>query len=620
VLSRHSVSFIARLRLACGRALALLCLWLCAPVLAQALDAATLPHGSLSLTPYLTVLEDPQATLDLDGARSRASQFRSAGKADDALSFGYIRSAYWLRVVLHNPTDRPLARMLEISNARLSDIQFYRPDAQGRYSVHRTGSALPYETRPYPNRYYVFSLELAPHAEEVIYVRVWSEGAKLIPVTLWEPIAYAAYARQDYLVQGAYFGTAVAMMVFNLVLFFTLRDRLYLLYVGFVLFAVMALSGQNGLAHEWLWPDVGGSWPNKASSLGFSLGAGMLTVFMRRMINTREVVPRLDWILRVLLVFFFTAPLATIFFYVETAGKITAAWAFCSPLIMVVGIVCAFKRQRSAYYFTAAFVLLFIGNSSSSLAALGLLPHNPITNYGTQIGSCVEMMMLAFALADRFHVMRRDKEVAQREALTAQASLIVGLQASERMLELRVEQRTHELQLANDHLAALSMTDGLTGIANRRRFDDMLAAEWARAARQQHPLAIGLLDIDFFKQYNDQYGHQEGDECLRRVARAFKSQLQRGGDLVARYGGEEFAFIAPAVDAEQALAIADAVCKAIESLGLPHMRAPGGMLTVSVGVAAWIPLPGTSPDTILRAADQALYRAKQLGRNRAEVH
>ncbi|MBV7534432.1 diguanylate cyclase [Duganella sp. sic0402] len=585
-----------------------------------AVDASALPHGSLSLTPYLTVLEDLQSVLDFDAARQRASAFRSAGKADEALSFGYTRSTYWLRLELTNPTDKPLDRMLEISNARLSDIQFYRPDAQGRYSVHRTGSAHPYATRPYPNRYYVYTLQLAPHAQEVIYVRIWSEGAKLIPMTLWEPIAYAAYERQDYLVQGAYFGTALAMTLFNLVLFLTLRDRLYLLYVAFVLFTVIALSGQNGLAHEWLWPAIGGSWPNKAASLGFSLSAGMLTVFMRRMINTREVVPRLDWILRVLLVFFFTAPIATIFFYVETAGQITTAWAVCSPLIMLVGVVCALKRQRSAYYFTAAFVLLFVGNSSSSLAALAILPHNPLTNYGSQIGSCVEMMMLAFALADRVNVMRREKETAQREALEAQANLIVGLQASERMLELRVEQRTHELQVANDHLAALSMTDGLTGIANRRRFDEVLAAEWGRAARQQHPLAIGLLDIDFFKQYNDHYGHQAGDDCLRRVAQAFKAQLQRGGDLVARYGGEEFVFIAPAVDAERAMRIADAVCKAIESLGLPHIKTPGGTLTVSIGVAAWIPLPGTSSQDILRAADQALYRAKQLGRNRAEVH
>nr|WP_229262320.1 diguanylate cyclase [Duganella guangzhouensis] len=587
--------------------------WALAP--ASALDVNAMPSGAQSLTAYATVLEDPAGALDLDGARARAADFRSTGQADEAFSFGYTRSTYWLRVELYNPGEQALARMFEISNARLSDIRFYYRDHE-----HHTGSARPYASRPYPNRYYVFPIELAPHERQVIYVRVWSEGAKLIPMTLWDPLAYAAYERHDYLVQGAYFGAALAMLAFNLVLFLNLRDRLYLQYVGFVFFAVMALSGQNGLAHEWLWPGVGGSWPNVAASLGFSLSAGMLTAFMRRMIGTRKLVPRLDWVLRMLLVFFFVSPLATLFFYVQTAGKITTIWAIASPLIMLIGVVCVFKRHRSAYYFTAAFVLLFIGNSSSSLAALGWLPHNPITNYGSQIGSAIEMMVLAFALADRLHVMRREKATAQRDALAAQASLIVGLQQSERLLEGRVEQRTRELQAANEHLAALSMTDGLTGIANRRRFDEVLAAEWARAARQQRPLAIGLLDIDYFKQYNDHYGHQQGDDCLRRVAAAFKTQLQRGGDLVARYGGEEFAFIAPAVDAEQALAIADSVCRALEALELPHAVAPNGTLTVSIGVAAWMPKAGESPADLLQAADQALYRAKQLGRNRVEVH
>jgi diguanylate cyclase (GGDEF)-like protein len=255
----------------------------------------------------------------------------------------------------------------------------------------------------------------------------------------------------------------------------------------------------------------------------------------------------------------------------------------------------------------------------SSLAALAVLPHNVLTNYGTQIGSACEMMLLAFALADRVHVMRRERAQAQRAAFDAQAMLIASLQSSERLLEARVSQRTAELEQANARLAEMSMTDGLTGIPNRRRFDTMLAAEWSRAARLNTSLAIGLLDIDFFKQYNDRYGHQDGDLCLRRVAAEFAAQLQRTGDVVARYGGEEFAFIAPAADTDSALTIARRVCEAIEALDLPHDVVEGGRLTVSIGVAACTPKPGDSTDQLLRTADAALYRAKQLGRNRAEL-
>jgi diguanylate cyclase (GGDEF)-like protein len=591
-----------------------------APASGAVIDAGALPQGSLSLTSSLSVLEDPQQNLDFAAVRQAGERFIASGQTDEALSYGYTRSAYWLRLDLRNPGDQPLERMLEISNARLGDITVYRADAAGRYAAHHTGSAQPFGTRAYANRYFVFPLQLAPQAQTTVYIRVASNGAKLIPVRLWEPAAYHAYERHDYLMQGVYFGIALAMALFNLVLFAILGDRLYIQYVGFVVLAALGLAGQNGLTHEWLWPGASGAWPNQSASICFSLAAAMLIVFMRRMLATATLIPRLDKVLIALLVFFVVSPVAMVVFYTHVAKPITTIWSVASPLILLIAVVCAFHRQRGAYYFLAAFVMLFIGNMSSSLAALGVLPHNLLSNHGSQIGSCCEMMMLAFALADRVQTIRREKARAQRGELTAQANLIAGLQASERMLEERVTQRTMELQIANDDLAALSMTDGLTGIANRRRFDEVLAAEWARAARQGHPLAIGLLDIDHFKLYNDHYGHQQGDACLRRVAKVFKAQLQRGGDLVARYGGEEFVFIAPAVDVEQAHAIAHGVCEAIASLDLPHASAPSGHVTVSIGVAAWIPLAGTPPEAILRAADQALYRAKQLGRNRAEAH
>jgi len=604
------------------RSFFLLLLFFCSivPAFAAVVDAAALPQGSLSLTAQLSVLEDPRHDIDFAAARQPGAGFVASGQSDEALSFGFTRSAYWLRLDVRNSGDQPLRRMLEISNARLGEVSVYRPDSAGAYTAHHTGSAQPFGTRAYANRYFVFPLELAPHAQAAVYIRVASNGSKLIPVRLWEPQAYHAYERQDYLMQGIYFGIAVAMALFNLVLFAILGDRLYIQYVGFVLLTALGLAGQNGLTHEWLWPGASGNWPNLSASICFSLAAGMLIVFMRRMLGTAALIPRLDKVLIALLAFFFLSPFAMVAFYTHVAKPITTIWSAASPLILLIAVVCATRRQRSAYYFLAAFVMLFVGNMSSSLEALGVLPHNILTNHGSQIGSCCEMMMLAFALADRVQTIRREKARAQRGELTAQANLIAVLKASERRLEERVAQRTLELQIANEHLEELSATDSLTGIANRRRFDDVLAAEWARAARQQHALAVGLLDIDYFKQYNDHYGHQQGDECLRQVASIFKAQLQRGGDLVARYGGEEFVFIAPAVDADQALTIAHGVCEAIEALQLPHVKSPCGLLTVSIGVAAWTPLAGEAPQALLHAADQALYRAKQLGRNRVEAH
>jgi diguanylate cyclase (GGDEF)-like protein len=183
-------------------------------------------------------------------------------------------------------------------------------------------------------------------------------------------------------------------------------------------------------------------------------------------------------------------------------------------------------------------------------------------------------------------------------------------------LETLVEQRTQQLQESNRKLTALSSTDGLTSLANRRSFDEVLEREWARAKRKSEPLTLAMIDVDFFKPYNDLYGHQQGDDCLRSVAGVLATTIKRGTDLAARYGGEEFAFIAPATCAADAMAMAEEVRAALEALALPHQKAPLGYVTVSIGVSVMVPIDAQEAALLLRSADQALYRAKSTGRNR----
>ncbi|WP_229261453.1 sensor domain-containing diguanylate cyclase [Duganella margarita] len=198
------------------------------------------------------------------------------------------------------------------------------------------------------------------------------------------------------------------------------------------------------------------------------------------------------------------------------------------------------------------------------------------------------------------------------------AVVLSELQTRERELESRVRERTRELEQSNSRLADISATDGLTGIANRRRFDETLAAEWSRARRNKQPLMLALLDVDLFKQYNDCYGHQSGDDALRAVANELARQMRRGSDFVARYGGEEFAVIAQSANEEDALAMAESICAAIAALNLPHATSPFNVLTASIGVALITPGEQHSITSLIKTADVALYRAKQLGRNRVE--
>lgn len=182
-------------------------------------------------------------------------------------------------------------------------------------------------------------------------------------------------------------------------------------------------------------------------------------------------------------------------------------------------------------------------------------------------------------------------------------------------LEAKILQRTLELEEANKRLAELSVTDGLTGIANRRKFDAVLAEEWTRAVRAGSTLALVMLDIDHFKKYNDHYGHQQGDDCLKRVAEVLRAGARRQGDLATRYGGEEFCMILPDTCLDGAFEIAERLRREVEELNMPHEQSDFGRVTVSLGVGASTPGKGQGPAELLRLADASLYRAKSEGRN-----
>lgn len=228
------------------------------------------------------------------------------------------------------------------------------------------------------------------------------------------------------------------------------------------------------------------------------------------------------------------------------------------------------------------------------------------------------------------------------------AGLIAGLwllrtrtlRARAAMLERRVAEQTHELreavdqirvardalskknealEFANAQLQELSFDDALTGIANRRRLEQMLQVEWNHAQRGGGNLGLIMLDLDHFKLLNDRKGHQEGDESLKRVAKYLAGAMRRAGDLAARYGGEEFAIVLPETDVAGAVHYAEQLRAGVERLAIAHADAPGGILTASFGIASIRPRPGDRPADLIAAADRALYRAKAAGRNCVRV-
>jgi diguanylate cyclase (GGDEF)-like protein len=196
------------------------------------------------------------------------------------------------------------------------------------------------------------------------------------------------------------------------------------------------------------------------------------------------------------------------------------------------------------------------------------------------------------------------------------APLAAALDTMTRKLSVRED----ELRFANTHLAELASIDGLSGLANRRTFDVMLAAEWQRATEQHRVLGLLMIDVDHFKPFNDNHGHVEGDECLRAVGAVIAGVAAGGSCLAARYGGEEFALLLPGTDIDESHATAERLRRAVADLHIVNAGAPSGLLTISVGVASLDPQPDQNPQMLVETADIALYAAKRSGRNAVVAH
>lgn len=205
----------------------------------------------------------------------------------------------------------------------------------------------------------------------------------------------------------------------------------------------------------------------------------------------------------------------------------------------------------------------------------------------------------------------------QQQQLQAQNHKLQQEIQRRKEIESALQKSQTELQQANAELYRIAHLDGLTHVANRRRFDEYIAVEWKRLARTQQPLSLIICDVDYFKPYNDHYGHQMGDDCLRNIAKAIEGTLKRPGDLAARYGGEEFVVLLPDTDLEGTIAVAENISQAVKNLNIPHLHSQvNKIVTLSFGVASQIPNLTESPCKLIDIADRALYQSKQKGRDR----
>ena len=427
-----------------------LCLLLLLAVAARGADLqldGTPDAKPINLTPYWSMLEDTQrrwTIYDVTGPEL-ASRFSQPRLQNDSLNFGLRQSAVWLRITIANKTRRDLDRLLEVPFTHLHHVDFYSPGEAG-FNRISTGHAKPFAERAVNHRHFVFPLHLPAQSEVTYYLRVASGTTLDIPTKLWEPRAFEHESLHEYIGQALYFGMLLALGLYNLLLFASLRDRTYLYYVMFVAANALSLIAFSGVGFQFLWPESPG-WSMISSMIGFALTGMTLMLFQRRLLATDVTVPTLDKVMRLFLVL---NVLQMIGFWVLPYHAIIGTGITLDMLNMVlalaVGIVCRARGQRSARFFLLAFGFLVFAAVLTALRSYGVkgIP-NFIAVYGMQIGSALEMLLLSLALADRFNQMKREKENAQQQ-------LVDSLKRSERILEQRVMERTTELLRTNREL------------------------------------------------------------------------------------------------------------------------------------------------------------------------
>lgn len=591
---------------------------LCLLGAAQAAVLVPAELSELSLRPHLEVLEDPQGQWRLEDVESPAfdQRFRPVAGTGD-LNFGFTSSTYWLRVRMVSAALSPQATLLEVAHPSLDRVELFsrRNDAL----VHlRSGYMSRFAERPFAHRNHVFPLTLAPGVTQTVYLRVGSRGSLTVPVNLWSPAALHTDDQQAYSVLAFYFGMIFALSVYNLLLYFSLRDSIYAVYAAFAVCMGLAQAAMQGLGNAFLW----GPWPEAGNWIlpsCFSLTGVFAAEFVRRFLDTAVRLPKINQLILVVQAGFLIAAIGPAFFPNPPFAIATAVLGtlFCG-ISMLSGLLAVRQGQPSAGLYLAATGALVLGVAAYALRLLGLIPTTFLTSNGMQLGSALEMLMLSLSMANRIHLLRHEKSLAQAEALRSKQAAMDAMQASEKALEQRIIERTAELAQANAKLQqneaalkTLALQDPLTGLANRTEMQLQLEQAMARSKREGTTLAVLMLDLDGFKPVNDRYGHAAGDQLLTEMGRRLLSGV-RSTDTAARVGGDEFVMVLEAVqDVDHARALAD---KLAQQLSQPFLI--GGVkvqVGASIGISLY-PLHADSIDRLLQLADEDMYRVKQAGR------
>jgi len=494
--------------------LALAPAWAQLPALVPAGEAAIGNAERYVLSPLFEYLEDPDGLLALDDILKPESQavFRPVPRFGPGANFGLTSSAIWLRIKLRTAAQAPADWLLEVAYPPLNRLDLYTPASAG-FEHQAAGNLQPFALRAIVHRNHVLPVRLVPGGDATIYLRVQSQGTVAVPATLWRPAALWQHDQATYAALSLYFGLLIGLLLYNLLLFASVRDVGYLIYVAFVASMGIGLAALTGLGAQYLWPRW--TWWNFVSPpVGLSAAASFGVLFARNFLSSSARMPRIDRFMLAQLAGWLLAILAALTLPYRVSSIMITVLAVVSVATMVaVGIISIWREYAGARYFFTAWAVLLLGVVTLALHNTGVLPSNPFTSNALLIGSALEMVLLSFALADRINVARRFKELAQAR-IAAEHAMVEALSQSQDRLRLVLEERETILESSIVGIAFLS-PDG--------RF------RWANRAMQDIFGAFGQTHMSMERYYlsREQY-LRTGGEVADAVARGeiYETELQ----------------------------------------------------------------------------------------------
>ena len=586
------------------------------PISARELDFAKVGGTTLNLNEYASWAEDRTGQLTFDQVRADKGPLTFENVPGGAWNpdFGLSTSAFWVKLRIVNSGNATARRMLVMAKPLLETVEVFYEAQDGSLRGTKTGHALDYESRSYPHRLLVIPLDLGAHEGQTVWVRVLSRMGVDVSAQIWDSAAFQLAQRHDAMRYGWLGGLCAALVLVFGFLWGATGQKAFGIFLGLVLAGGWCVAENSGLLPALL------SWSGHAAATGSHAVADASLLFFTAALLSNAMSKdmksgALGYLLGASAVFSLVLP-GLLFWPTLAAAALHYGLPMAYALLLLFSFAQALRGDRPFIWYGIALLIPAISMYLQHLSDMVSGDELSLANYTLDRALVQGLLVLAGAVA--FQEMRqRQAHLRELRTLLQEQNLALekGRQ-SEFDLEAQVSLRTQELALAARRLESLSSIDGMTGIANRRRFDETLPVEWGRAARDKRPLSVALIDVDWFKAYNDAYGHPAGDECLRQLARVFEAGVMRSGDLIARYGGEEFVLIAPDTDLNGINTIASYLCQEVFALGLDNTASPFGRISVSIGVATAYPHRGSKPALLIQEADAALYRAKHRGRHR----